>query len=519
MESSTRVAVNTGLLYGKMVITTLIALYSTRLVLNALGVTDYGIYSLVAGVIALLAFLNMAMAISTQRYMSYYQGVGEFERLKSIFNTSIVLHLVIGVLVVILIEVAGFFIFDGVLKIPPERIRVAKMVYHFMALSTFFTINAVPYDATIIAHENMLFDAVSGVLESFLKLGIALWLLVAKSDRLIIYGAATAALTIIMRIIKSSYCHWKYPECKVNISEGFKSEGFHEMVAFAGWNLFGSFCAILRNQGLAVVLNFFFGIILNAAYSIAQQVNSHLIAFATNMLKSLNPQIMKSEGSGDRPRMLRLAMLACKMAFVLLCFFAIPFIIEMPYILKIWLKTVPENAAILTQLYILLSLVQLLTYPLGTAVQSVGKIKSFQLIVGFLLLFNIPLAFLLMKLGLPPYFVLIGAIFLDVVAGAARIWIAHKVAGLSVSEYLKTVLIPCFLMMIVASLITMIPRTLIDEGFLRLGISLITSTLSLILLAKFLVLSDDENQKIADIIHTFYTKTKGTISIFNSPEK
>jgi len=511
MRSSTRVAANTGFLYVKMIISAFIALYSTRLVLEALGISDYGIFSLVAGVIALLSFLNTAMTISTQRYLSFYKGAGDESKLKTIFSTSVILHLIIGIAVVLVIEIVGLFLFNGALKIPADRLGTAKIVFHFMAVSTFFTINAVPYDASINAHENMFFDAFVGIFESFIKLGVAIWLQYTKFDRLILYGLMFASVTIFIRIIKSSYCSWKYSECRIKRPLQVNQELIKEMISFAGWNLFGSFCSILRSQGLAVVLNLFFGILVNAAYSIAQQVNSQLISFSTNMLKALNPQIMKSEGGGDRSRMLRLSMLACKMSFYILSFFAVPFVLEMPYILDLWLKEVPDFAVVFCRLYIVLSMLQLMTYPLGTAIQSVGRIKYFQIIVGSLLILNVPLAFVLLKLGLPPYSVLIGGILLECVAGVIRMWLAHRIAGLTLIVYFKTTLFPSAISVLSSAVIALIPCLLMEESLLRFVITLLTSTMSLLFFARFVVLSDDENQKIKDIFLTFYSKARSAI--------
>jgi O-antigen/teichoic acid export membrane protein len=232
------------------------------------------------------------------------------------------------------------------------------------------------------------------------------------------------------------------------------------MISFAGWNLYGTFCALLRNQGLAVVLNVFVGIAVNAAYSIAQQVNGTLVTFSTNMLKSLNPQIVKSEGAGDRKRMIRLSMLACKMSFILLSLFGVPIILEMPYVLGIWLKAVPTGAAGFCQLYICLSLVQMISYPLGVSIAAVGKIKHFQIAVGSLLIFNVPLAYVLMRLGLPPYSVLVGAILLEAIADVARVWLAHKITGLSIKEYFTSVVLGTVFSVVGAAAISYLPHLL-----------------------------------------------------------
>lgn len=517
MKASRRVAMNTGFLYGKMLITLFIALFSTRLILGALGEVDYGIFNLVGGVIAMLSFLNMAMTISTQRYMSFYLGAEDASKLRSVFTSSISLHLIIGLSIVVVLEIAGIFLFNGFLNIPEERIGTAKTIYHFMVVSTFFTINAVPYDAAINAHESFFFDAAVGILESVLKLVIAIVLVYTGSDQLILYGLLMALLTILVRVIKGSFCISRYKECSFTSRLTIKGKLIKEMISFAGWNLFGSFCAIVRNQGIAVVLNVSFGVVINAAYAVAHQVNSQLILFSVNMLRSLNPQIMKSEGGGDRSRMIRLSMLACKVSFFLLAFFAIPLIIEMEYVLSLWLKEVPEYTVIFCQLMLLLSMVQLLTYGLGTAIQSVGRIKLFQSVVGTTLILNLPLAIILVKLGYEPYSILIGAIGLEMLAGIMRIIIARKITGLSIKQYLRDVQIRSVPVAIVAAGAGLVPHLLMETGFLRLLLTVLSTTGVLLLLGRYLSVNSYEYGKIREIIIPVFTGIKRKIFHFMPP--
>lgn len=514
MKASRRVAMNTGFLYGKMLITLVIALFSTRLILGALGAIDYGIFNLIGGVIAMLTFLNVAMTISTQRYMSFYMGADDASKLRSVFTSSTTLHLFIGLSIIVILEVAGIFLFNGFLNIPEEKIGTAKTIYHFMVISTFFTINAVPYDAAINAHENFFFDAVTGIIESVLKLLIAILLVYTSSDKLILYGLLMALLTILIRVIKGSFCISRYRECRFTTRLVIRGRLVKEMLSFAGWNLFGSFCTIVRNQGLAVVLNLSFGVVINAAYAVAHQVNSQLMLFSVNMLRSLNPQIIKSEGGGDRSRMLRLAMLACKVSFFLLAFFAIPLIIEMEYVLNLWLKDVPEYTVIFCQLMLLLSMIQLLTYGLGTAIQSVGRIKLFQSVIGTMLILNLPLAIILVNLGLEPYSILIGAIALEMVAGAMRIIIARKITGLSVKQYLRDVQSRSVPVAIIAAGAGLLPHLLMETGFLRLLITVLSTTAVLLLLGRYISVSSYEYDKIKDIISPIFAGIRRKVSHF-----
>ena len=504
MQSAKRVIKNTGFLYTKIVISIFISLFSTRLILNALGVSDYGIFSLIGGVISLLSFINGAMIIATQRYLSIYLGAGDMKKLKSVFGSSVILHLIIGFVIVLILEIAGIFLFNGYLNIPAERLGTAKIIFQFMIISTFFTINAVPYDASINSHEHMFFDAFTGILESSIKLGIAISLAFTKIDKLIFYGLMIALMTILIRIIKSIYCFRKYEECRVRSLSNIDISLLKEMVSFAGWNVFGLFSSVFKSQGIAILLNIFFGVVVNAAYGIANQVNANLRAFSYNMIRAIMPQITKSEGSGDRERMLRLSILASKMSFFLLAFFAIPIIVEMHFILKIWLKTVPENAVIFCRLTLILSLLYQITIGTMTSITSVGNIKSFQLAVGAVEIFNLPVAYLLVKSGLPAYSVFIGSICLEFVAGSLRLRYAHKIAGLEVKSFLVKTWLYSVSSAAIAAFLGSTLKIFLTEGILR-GLAVgVTTTLSMLLLGRYLVLTYSENKKIIEIFSSFY---------------
>lgn len=516
MQPANRVLKNTGFLYVKILITIFISLYSTRLILNALGAVDYGIFNLVGGVIGMLYFINGAMIIATQRYLSFYMGAGDLTKLKSVFSSSVILHLVIGSTIVILLEIGGLFLFNGGLNIPPDRIGTAKIVFHFMVVSTFFTINAVPFDATINSHENMIFDALLGILESLLKLGIAIWLIYTAVDKLILFGLLTAGLTIFIRIIKGIYCFRNYEECRAQIKSHINIDLLKEMILFASWSLFGLFVFVLRSQGMAILLNLFYGIVVNAAYGIANQVNSNISSFSSNMLRAINPQIVKSEGAGDRERMLRLSVLACKMSFFLLAFFAIPIIIEMPFVLHVWLKNVPENTVIFCQLIIVWGLMQLITTGLMTAITAVGDIKVYQIVVGTFQLFNLPLAYILIKFGLPAYFVFVSSIFLEFIAGGLKIHFAHKIAGLDVKDFLINTLLKSVLTVALVFLFALPLRFLLQQGFLRAFLVGIITTLTILLFSKFIALTSAENNKIKELFLSFYFDFRNKLLTRNS---
>ena len=327
----------------------------------------------------MLGFLNGAMSGATQRFMNYSQGQGDIEKQKSIFNNSIVLHWCIAIAVLILLESAYFVFFNGVLNIEVDRIDAAKWVYHFAVISTLFTIITVPYDAAINAHENMLFYSVIGIIESIVKLVIALWIVYTDGDKLIWYAFLMALLTIVMLVVRQVYCRYNYQECRLCLFKYVEKKQIKELSSFAGWNLVNSMGSLLGNCGGNVIVNHFFGTAINAAQSVGSQLRGQMMAFSNNMLKALNPVITKKEGSGDRKAMLRFSMTGSKLSFVLFAFLALPFIVETEFILKLWLKNVPEWTVCFSRYQMIIALSEQLTITLNTTLSATGQIKAYSI--------------------------------------------------------------------------------------------------------------------------------------------
>ena len=458
MTAADKVAINTGIQYTRVFITMGISLYSVRLLLHALGEEEYGIFNLVAGVISMFAFLNAAMATSTQRFLSFHQGKNGMAMQKKIFSNSFLLHILTAVLVVIALEIAGLFLFNGFLKISPGHRATAKIVYQCMCMAVFFGIISMPFTSLLVAHENILWVAWANTVEIVLKLSATFILFSFNKDRLIVYGVLMAALASFIFILNALYCFRKYEDCVFTRFIMRDIPVLKKLTSFAGWNLFGALCATGRYEGLAILLNLFFGSIINAAFGIASQVAAQVSFFSVAMLRAINPQIVKSEGANDRKRMLRLSMIASKSGFFLLIVFAVPCIFEMPALLGIWLKTVPENTVIFCRLVLTGTLINQLTIGLETALQATGEIKLYQLLVGLLLLCNIPLAYVLLRKGFPAFSVLLSYALIELIACGIRLFLAKKVAGLNIAEYFYRVffkeLVPVLSIFITCFLVT-----------------------------------------------------------------
>ncbi|MBC7845809.1 MAG: hypothetical protein H7Y10_04910 [Flavobacterium sp.] len=504
-----RVIKNTGFLYAKMGITMFISLYTTHLILNALGASDFGIFNIVGGAISMLGFLNAAMAGATQRFMSYSEGEGDKEKQKRIFNISFILHLGIAVAMGIVLLIAGWFFFNGILNIAPERIYAAKVVYGSLIVSTIFTVMTVPYDAVLNAHENMLYFSIVGVVESFLKLGAALALVYLAGDKLVLYGVLMACIPLFTMTIMRIYCHKHYAECVIATRRYWDKGLMKEMTGFAWWNLLGSSSGMISQYGLSIVLNNFFGTILNAAQGIANQLSGQLMVFSNTMMKAVNPIIDKSEGGGDRNLMLNATLIGSKFSFLLLAFFSIPFLIETPFILRIWLKNVPEWTVLFSRLQLGRSLIEQFTVMLGGAIAAKGDIKAYTSIKSILNILPILLTYLFFHFDFPPYYLYITWIIAGgFLGGGLSLYYTKKKCGLKYSDFFKIVFIPSSGVSILMFIVGIIPLFFMASSLVRLlFVSLITTMT--FMLALFLVfLSNQEKKWIVGLIVSLKNKIK-----------
>ena len=500
MEQAKRVAKNTGFLYARMAITVFISLYVTRLVLAALGSEDFGTFSVVGGAIAMLTFLNAAMASASQRFMSYAQGEGNNQKQKNIFNVSVLLHFLIGIVLVLLLEGAGYILFNGLLDINPDRINAAKFIYQFLIVSTFFTIISVPYDAVINAHENMLFVAVLGIIESLLKLGIAFYITYTDFDKLISYGFLMALLAILLLLIRRVYCHRKYEEVEINIRKYYSKPLFKEMTSFASWSLLGSSSSMIANYGQGIVLNMFFGTVVNAAQGISTQVNGQLSAFANTMMKALNPVLAKSEGAGNRDLMIKASMIGSKISFFLLTVFFIPILIETPYIFNLWLKNVPEFAVIFCQLLLIRSLIEQLFKTLGSSISAHGKIRTYQIVSSILCYLPLIFSYILFKMGYPAYFLYIVFIIYTVLASCIILFFTWNNFRFPVQEFLKNVVFRSTATFIVIYLVSLVPIYFFQEGFFRLCLVIVVCLISFPISIWFIGLTSNDKSLFRKLV-------------------
>lgn len=501
MSTASRVIKNTGFLYAKMAITMFISLWTTRLILNSLGASDFGIFTIVGGAISMLGFLNGAMAGATQRFMNYSEGEGNKEKQKNIFNISLVLHFIIAIVAGLLLLGAGHFFFNGILNIPHGRIDAAKVVYGSFIVSTMFTVMTVPYDAAINAHENMKYYAFVGILESLLKLGVAFVTVYVLTDKLVAYGILMALIPIAILTIMVLYCHRHYEECTVAPRRYWSKPMAREITTFAGWNFLGATSSLISNYGMGIVLNHFFGTLLNAAQGIAGDLNGKLLVFSNNMLKALNPVIAKNEGAGEREKMVSIAMAGSKFSFFAFAFFIIPVFVETPYILCLWLKNVPEWTVIFVRLQLIRTLVEQTSITFGSAIAAEGHISLLKKLSSLTDLSAITCIYLAFRAGFPPPSMYIIAILMwGIVCSVVNVFIMKKNCGMRLTDYLRLVILPCTVVFLVSLVITFIATHPIQEGFVRLVASITISTTVFCFLLTTVGITNDERDTIKQLM-------------------
>ena len=447
-QSTNRIIFNTVVLYAKILICMVISLWTVPLLLDALGASDYGLYNLVAGVVVMLSFMNGAMTISTQRYLSVTIGERDKPKLLEVYNMSILLHVVIGLIVALLVEICAPLLIHNVMNMEAERVDTAYALFHYFVVSMFFTIIVVPFDAVLNAYENMLVFSIVGVVEAVLKLIVALLLPYLMFDRLNFYGVAIMVIAIIVFLLKMGYVIWKYDDLRFSRQALKNMSLFWELFGFAGWNTISSLAIMVRNQGLAVVLNYFFSTVINAAYGIGNQINGVLCYFSTTIQKSVNPQLMESQGTGDYGKLKTMTYGLTKFSTLSMALVALPLLVEMPNVLNLWMDNVPPHTVSISRLIIVLSLIYQMSSGLMSAIQSTGKIKYYTTTIGLLLLSTIPVAYAFLASGCVAEVALWVACFIEAVAMAVRLVFAKRLVGLSISEYLVTLVVPMLLMFV-----------------------------------------------------------------------
>ena len=425
--------------YTRTIINVCLSLYSTRLILSALGQSDYGIYSVVAGVIAMMSFITNALVVTTQRFLSIYHGKNDPQKIRQIFGNSMLLHILIASILGMVLFCLGSWITHDFLNIVVERQQAAWYVYNAAIVMLMLTFITAPIRALFIARENIVYISIVDVVDGILKLLIAIGLSHIAYDHLVSYSVLMAGITLVNLLAFSIYASAKFPEFHLPRLRDWDKQFIKELSHFAGWTTYSMGCIIGRNQGIAVVLNIFYGTIVNSAYGIAQQVLGAVQFISTSILNAMNPQIMKAEGSGDRSRMVRLCEYESKYAFLLLSLVAIPLIAEMDTVLHFWLGEVPKHAVMFCRFILAASLCDQISIGLTSANQAIGKIKIYNLVFYTLKLLVIILAWCCIKVGLPLVTIMWCYVGVELFTSLLRLPLMKRIAHIAILPFCKNV--------------------------------------------------------------------------------
>lgn len=500
-HSSRRVAANTALLYLRTLFNIGVQMLATRVVLRSLGVVDFGIFSVVAGAIVLLSFLNAAMTSATQRFLSFYQGREDLPAQKRVFAASLFLHSVLAVVVTSLLLAFSGVIVRHVFHLPVGRLSAAHFTFVCMSFAVFSTIVVVPFTASINAHEDMITNLTVGVTEIILKLGAAFSIVWFDADHLKVYAVCMAFVAFVTNGQYLFHSVRRYPECVISGLSRMRTLEIREIGSFAGWNLFGTLSHLGRVQGLAVILNMFFGPVMNAAYGVANQVTGQMNMFSSMMMRAINPQIMKSEGGRDRDRMLDLSVRAGKIGLLLLGAVAVPFMFEMSSLLRLWLQHVPSETAVFCNLLLIGLMINQSTTGMQAAIQATGNIKRYEMEVGAVLLLNLPVAYGLLKLGAPYYTILLSYIAVEIVAGIIKMRFALRLTEMSTRHFVSRVYGKGLLPVAMTSLVGVATSNFLStRGSWGVMLSLASMELVFLVATFYVALEPDEKAWIKDAV-------------------
>lgn len=493
-----RVAKNAFILYLRMFFTMGVTIYTSRVVLNALGVEDYGIHNVAGGLISMFTFVNSAMNSTCQRFLNFAMGKGDQAYVRKVFSTAIQLQVFLSLIVIILAETVGLWYLKEKMVIPYERRDAAMWVYQFSIATSLAGFIFVPYTSVIIAREKMSVFAYLSIVTVILRLTIAYLVKFSPWDKLKLYSVLLFVLALSIKLVYRWYCKRHYEEARYKKEIDKKLIG--EMTGFAGWSFFGLFANVSCSQGVNLVLNLFFGPVVNAARGVANQVQLAVKEFVGSFQSAINPQITKTYANAEIDRMHGLMFRSAKFSFFLLWIITLPILLETSYLLTIWLKTVPDHAVIFTQLMLAVSLLYALSNPCLIATQATGKVKRYQLVSSMILILLLPVSYVLLKMGLPAYSVFIAQFVFELLTIIAQLLMLRKLVNIHLGVFLKKVVLPILSVIAISLVLPLLVRSLMQDGFLRLLLVVLASILSVGSVVFLIGFTKDERRFVKEIL-------------------
>lgn len=490
--NSGRIAKNTILLYFRMLLMLFIGLFTSRVILQALGVNDYGVYNVVGGVVAVFTFVTNSISNSIVRFLTYEIGRGDADKLRKVFFTSVIIQMMIALVVALLVETVGMWLLHNKLDVPEGSMDVASVVLHCSLGVLMVNLLAVPFNASIIAHEKMGAYAAISILEALLKLSVALLLFLSPYNKLKSYAVLMLIVAVIVRLVYGTYCRRHFPESRVGLK--WDSDMVGEISGFALWSFFGSGAYVLNMQGISIVLNIFFGVVVNAARGIATQVEGIVKQFVTNMLTAFNPQITKSWASGDKDYCFVLVTKASKYVYLIILTIMLPLSLESEILLRLWLGQVPEYATLFVTLTFC-TLLELVANPLHTLQLATGRVRNYFLLTASVSYLVLPLLCLAFRFGAPPQWAYYSFFSVYLLVGVLRVFYVHRQTGFPLAPYLsmmlRLALVTCCTLPLPLAI-----RIFMSQGLLRLLVVCLLSWSAAALSVWMLALSRGEKDYV-----------------------
>ena len=501
-----RIAKNTGLLYIRMLIMMVIGFINTRVMLKALGVDNYGINNVVGGLVSMFSMLSASLSGAVSRFFTFGLGKGDMKHLRVVFSTSINIHVVLATMVLLAIETAGVWFLNHRMVIAPDRLDAANWVLQCSALIFAINLLSVPYRAAIIAHERMSAFAYLTIFDATAKLLIVCTIYFYGGDKLKLLAVLNIIPAIISQAIYWRYCKRNFVEC--NYQCVYDKKLFGEIFSFAGWSFIGNTAGLMKNEGVNVVINTFFGASINTARGIAMQVNGMVMQFISNFTMALNPQIIKDYASGQLERMHKLMFQGTKLSYYIFMILSIPIIFEIETFLQVWLGEVPAHTVLFTRLVLVLSLAEIVSYTLITAQTVTGRIKVYQMVVGGILLLNLPISYLLLRWGWFPEVTVIVAIVVSQLCFVARLWFLRRMIDFPVAEFIRKVYCNVILVTLLALIVPAICYVLMPSGVVRFFVLCSLSVLSSATAIYFVGCNREERVMIGKAIEDVIAKLR-----------
>lgn len=504
-SSNKRIVKNTIFLYVRMMVVMIVALFTSRIILNTLGATDYGIYNVVGGIVTIVAFLNSALGGSTSRYLTFALGEGILEKQKKTFGAALNLHICIALLVLIVGETIGLWFFYEKMIIPEDRVSAALWVYQFSIVTTMISFTQVPYNASLIAHEKMSIYAYVGLYEAFSRLAIAYLITISPIDNLVFYGSLLLLNTIVVQMFYRWYAVKNFSECRFSLVKD--KALYKQLLSYGGWDLFGNLAVVCQGQGVNLLLNVFFGPVVNAARAIAFQIQGAVLQFVSNFMTAVRPQVIKNYAEGNVERMYSLTFYTAKFSYMLMLALVVPICCEIKFILHLWLgDEVPGDTA-------LFAVLVLVTYTWRTfhiaalmPYHAIGNIKTGNITIGSLMIATLPIGYVLFKIGIPAYSVFLVIFAVEIVGMFAIYWLIHNYEYFPYLDIFRKILIPSTAVTLLTIALPLYIINFMEEGWLRLILVCVSSEITLVLSAFYIGLNKSERSRIVSLAKNKFKK-------------